>query len=126
MAVTLEQKGDFKKLTSWLERTKTVFKVSMLDKYGRAGVKALEEATPKDTGLTSKSWSYEIINKDGVATIEFHNDNVSEWANVAILIQYGHATRNGGYVQGIDYINPALAPIFNELAEKAWEEVKKT
>ncbi len=127
MAVELVQKGDYKKLTSWLEKCKGVFNMSIMDKYGKAGVKALEEATPKDTGTTAKSWRYVIVKEDGRYRIEFHNDNVvDEWANVAILIQYGHATKNGGYVQGIDYINPALTPVFNELANQAWEEVKRS
>ena len=98
----------------------------VLDKYGKAGVEALEKATPKDTGTTAKSWRYVIVKEEGRYRIEFHNDNISDWANVAILIQYGHGTRNGGYVEGIDYINPALAPVFNDLASQAWEEVKRT
>lgn len=123
--IAFSTKGDFSKLTNWFEKAKSVFNVSKLDKYGIRGVEALQNATPKDTGTTANSWRYEIVNNNGVATIEFHNDNIQNNVSVAILIQYGHGTRNGGYVQGIDYINPALEPIFAEIARDAWEEVKK-
>ena len=89
------------------------------------GVDALREATPKDTGKTSESWSYSIEMKDGTAKVIWSNSNVSDWANVAVLIQYGHATRNGGYVEGIDYINPAMSSIFEKMAQDIWKEVAK-
>lgn len=84
------------------------------------------EYTPKDTGLTAASWEYEIIEdkKAGLITLRFNNYNVvDDWCNIAIMLQYGHATRNGGWVEGIDYINPALEPIFKQIAEKAWMEI---
>ena len=96
------------------------------DKYGKMGVEALEKATPRKTGKTAQSWSYEINQNgsDGTTSIVWKNSNIADgWANVAVLIQYGHATRNGGYVQGIDYINPAMKPVFEEIAKKAYAEV---
>lgn len=123
--ITFRQKGDFSKLTRYLERLKEVVKIGDLDKYGREGVAALSSATPIDTGKTASSWYYEIENKNGSATISFYNSNVNKGENVAILIQYGHGLRGGGYVQGRDYINPAIQPIFDKIAENAWREVTK-
>ena len=95
-----------------------------MDKYGRQGVEALSSATPRDTGLTASSWSYEIIRKHNSARIIFKNSNVtSEGTPIAILIQYGHATKNGAWVEGIDYINPALKPVFEGMADNIWREV---
>ena len=122
---TFRQKGDFKTLTSYLMKTKEVFDISILDRYGDEGVAALSEATPKDTGLTAASWRYKIVQGKGAVTISFENTNFQNGVPIAIILQYGHATRNGGYVQGIDYINPALRPIFEKIAEAAWEEVKR-
>ena len=121
--ITFKQKGDFSKTTSWLERTKNVFHVGMLDKYGRAGVEALAAATPKDTGTTASSWYYEIKNENGRATITFLNSNIQDGVPIAVILQYGHATGNGGWVEGIDYINPAMRPIFEAIANDAWKEV---
>lgn len=123
--ITFRQKGDFSKLTRYLERLKEVVKIGDLDKYGREGVAALSSATPIDTGKTASSWYYEIENKNGSATISFYNSNVNKGQNIAILLQYGHGTRNGGYVQGRDYINPAIQPIFDKIAETAWKEVTR-
>lgn len=123
--ITFRQKGDFSKLTRYLERLKEVVKIGDLDKYGREGVAALSSATPIDTGKTASSWYYEIENKNGSATISFYNSNVNKGENIAILIQYGHGLRGGGYVQGRDYINPAIQPIFDKIAENAWREVTK-
>ena len=123
--ITFRQKGDFSKLTRYLERLKEVVKIGDLDKYGREGVAALSSATPIDTGKTASSWYYEIENKNGSATISFYNSNVNKGENIAILIQYGHGLRGGGYVQGRDYINPAIQPIFDKIAENAWKEVTK-
>lgn len=115
--------GDFRKLTKWFEKTKEVFHVGKLNKYGELGVRALRDATPVDTGLTAASWKYEITNKNGVAEIAFLNENIQDGQNIAILIQYGHGTGNGGYVVGRDYINPTIRPLFDEIAENAWKEV---
>ena len=123
--ISFRQKGDFKKLSGYLERVKEVFNIGILNQYGEEGVEALRSATPKDTGLTSESWSYKISRGNDSITISFDNSNFQNGVPIAIILQYGHATRFGGYVQGIDYINPALRPIFEKIAEKAWEEVKR-
>lgn len=123
--IKIRQKGDFKKLTSFLERSKEGLDIGVLDKYGRKGVAALSSATPVDTGLTASSWFYKIENKNGVAKIEFHNSNIQNGVPIAVILQYGHGTRNGGYVVGRDYINPAIQPVFDELAKNAWKEVAR-
>ena len=123
--ITFRQKGDFSKLTRYLERVKEVIKLGDLDKYGRVGVAALASATPVDTGLTASSWYYEISNKNGSAMISFHNSNIQNGVPIAIILQYGHGTRNGGWVEGRDYINPAIRPIFDRIADDAWKEVTK-
>lgn len=123
--INIRQKGDFKNLSSFLEKTKEKLNLGLLDKYGREGVAALQTATPKDTGKTSESWYYKIERKNGSVSLTFHNSNQNKGVPIAIILQYGHATGNGGYVEGVDYINPALRPIFNKIAEEAWKEVKK-
>lgn len=123
--INIRQKGDFKNLSSFLEKTKEKLNLGLLDKYGREGVAALQAATPKDTGKTSESWYYKIERKNGSVSLTFHNSNQNKGIPIAIILQYGHATGNGGYVEGVDYINPALRPIFNKIAEEAWKEVKK-
>ena len=123
--ITFRQKGDFSKLTRYLEKVKEVVKLGDLDKYGRAGVAALASATPVDTGLTASSWYYEISNKNGSAMISFHNSNIQNGVPIAIILQYGHGTRNGGWVEGRDYINSAIRPIFDRIADDAWKEVTK-
>lgn len=121
--ISFRQKGDFSKLTRFLERAKNAVKVGDLDKYGREGVAALSSATPVESGLTANSWYYEIENQNGSATISFYNSNVNKGVPIAIILQYGHGTRNGGWVQGKDYINPAIQPIFDKITEAAWKEV---
>lgn len=123
--ITFRHKGDFKKLTSFLERSKEKIGIGVLDKYGREGVAALASATPVESGITANSWHYEIENKNGVVAITFYNSNVQNGVPIAIILQYGHATRNGGWVQGRDYINPAIQPIFDKIANSAWEEVTR-
>lgn len=123
--ITFRQKGDFSKLTRYLEKVKSVVKLSDLDKYGKEGVAALASATPVDTGLTASSWSYEIKHKNGMVSISFKNSNIQNGVPIAIILQYGHGTRNGGWVQGRDYINPAIQPIFDKIANDAWREVTK-
>ncbi len=124
--ITFRQKGDFSKLTKFLERAKESAHLGDLDKYGRAGVAALASATPVDTGMTASSWYYEIANKNGVATISFCNSNIQNGVPIAIILQYGHGTGTGGWVQGRDYINPAIRPIFDQIANEAWREVTKS
>lgn len=123
MAISFKQKGDFKKLDTFFQRAKEVVKLSDLDKYGREGVVALQHATPKDTGRTAASWSYQITRKNDIITLEFYNSNIQNGIPIAILLQYGHATRNGGFVQGVDFINPSLKPIFERIADNAWKDV---
>ena len=123
--ISFRQKGDFSKLTRFLERAKESVKIGDLDKYGREGVAALSSATPIDSGKTANSWSYEITNQDGSVTITFNNSNIQNGVPIAIILQYGHGTRNGGWVQGRDYINPAIQPVFDEMVDKAWREVTK-
>lgn len=123
--ITFKQSGDFKKVTSYLERLKECVKIGDLNKFGEQGVAALSAATPVDTGETASSWYYEIKNQNGKATISFCNSNIENGVPIAIILQYGHGTRNGGYVEGMDYINPAIQPLFDQIAENAWREVTK-
>ena len=123
--ITFSSKGNFKKTFSFMERAKEVVHLGNLDTYGREGVAALAAATPIDTGKTASSWVYEIVREAGSASIVFSNTNVVNGENIAILLQYGHGTRNGGYVVGRDYINPAIQPIFDKMATDAWREVTK-
>ena len=123
--ISFRQKGDFSKLTRFLERAKNLVHLSDLDRYGREGVAALASATPVDTGKTAASWYYDIkINKES-ASITFNNSNIQNGVPIAIILQYGHGTRNGGWVEGRDYINPVIQPIFDKIAEGAWKEVTK-
>ena len=123
--IQIRQKGDFSKLTRYLEKTKNVFRVGDLDKYGRAGVSALASATPVDSGLTASSWYYEIEHTKDSVMIRFGNSNIQNGVPIAIILQYGHGTRNGGWVEGRDYINPAIQPIFDQIADSAWREVTR-
>lgn len=123
--ITFRQKGDFSNLSRFLERAKEVIKLGDLDKYGRAGVAALSSATPVDTGKTANSWTYEIVRQNGSVSIEFHNTNIQKGIPIAIILQTGHATGTGGWVEGRDYINPAIRPIFDKIAKEALEEVSK-
>lgn len=123
--ITFRHKGDFSKLTSFLEKAKETVNIGILDKYGREGVDALSSATPIESGVTAKSWYYKIENKKGSATITFYNSNIQNGVPIAIILQYGHGTRNGGWVEGRDYINPAIQPIFDKIANEAWREVTK-
>lgn len=123
--ISFRQKGDFSKLTHFLEKAKEAVRFGDLDKYGLEGVAALASATPIDSGQTANSWYYKIINKNGSATIAFYNSNIQNGVPIAIILQYGHGTRNGGWVQGRDYINPAIQPIFDKIVNDAWREVTK-
>ena len=123
--IKFRHKGDFSKLTSFLERAKEAVKVGDLDKFGQQGVNALASATPVDSGKTASSWYYTIEHKDGSTRINFHNSNIQKVVPIAIILQYGHGTRNGGWVEGRDYINPAIQPIFDKIVNDAWKEVNK-
>ena len=123
--ITFQQQGDFSKLTNYLERAREVVNLGFLDKYGREGVEALRSATPIDSSETANSWYYEIENSNGTATLSFLNSHVNKGVPIAIILQYGHGTRNGGWVEGRDYINPAIQPIFDKIVEEAWKEVTK-
>ncbi len=123
--IKFRQKGDFVRLTRYLEKVKKTVNLGDLDKYGRAGVAALASATPVDTGLTANSWYYKIVQKEGLVAITFCNSNIQNGVPIAIILQYGHGTNNGGWVQGRDYINPAIQPVFDKLTNDAWREVTK-
>jgi len=122
----IKQYGNFNKLNSFLEKSKEIFNIGILDKYGKRGVEALASATPKDTGETATKWSYRINRTKEAVSLSFYNSESEDGFPIAIMLQYGHGTRDGYWVEGIDYINPALRPIFTDLANEAWEEVKRS
>lgn len=124
--ITFRQKGDFNKLTRFFEKAKNAVKLGDLDRYGREGVAALASATPVDSGLTASSWYYQIKRTRESVSIEFCNSNIQNGVPIAIILQYGHGTGTGGWVEGRDYINPAVQPIFDQIAQKAWKEVVKS
>lgn len=121
--IRFKQKGDFSKTEKFLKKSFGRDYVSVLEKYAQQGVAALSTATPIDSGQTAVSWGYEIIQNNSTISIIWKNTNVNKGANIALMLQYGHGTRNGGYVSGRDYINPALQPIFDKMADAAWKEV---
>lgn len=123
--IKVRHKGDFSKLTKYLVKVNGAVKNADLDKFGKAGVAALASATPVDSGLTANCWYYEIERNNQGATISFHNSNIQNGVPIAIILQYGHGTGTGGWVEGRDYINPAIQPIFDELANEAWREVTR-
>lgn len=123
--ISFRQKGDFSKLSRYIEKAREAAKIGILDKYGREGVAALASATPVKTGKTASSWVYEIKRQNGSVSIIFKNTNIVNGVPIAIILQYGHGTGTGGWVEGRDYINPAIQPIFDEIANKAWREVTK-
>ena len=121
--IRFRHKGDFSKLTQFLERAKEAVHLGDLDRFGRAGVAALASATPVESGEKATSWYYEITNKNNTITISFHNSNIQNGVPIAIILQYGHGTGTGVWVHGRDYINPAIKPIFDQIANYAWKEV---
>ena len=124
--IKVKQKGNFKKTKRYFNRLLEIVRLSNLDQYGRRGVDALQAATPQRTGKTANSWRYEIIHEPDSDRIVWVNDNVTDRGlTVAILIQYGHGTRGGTYVQGIDFINPAMKPIFDDISEDIRKELSK-
>ena len=123
MKISFSSKGDFSKTIKFLNKVKNVKINNILSKYGEIGVNALSQATPKDSGVTSRSWNYKIeVNNDN-ASIVWYNTNVVKGVNIAVILQYGHGTRNGGWVEGRDYINPAMKPVFDKIADQVWKEV---
>ena len=123
--ISFRQKGDFSKLNRYFEQVREALKIGVLDKYGREGVAALSSATPVDSGETADSWYYEIKRQNGSVAIEFNNSNVNKGVPIAVILQYGHGTGTGGWVEGRDYINPAIQPIFDEIADNAWKEATR-
>lgn len=123
--ISFKSRGDFKKTEKFLKRSLGIDYKSILDKYGKLGVESLASHTPKDTGLLASSWRYYIEKKDGYYAIVWCNDDIENGENIALIVQYGHGTRSGTWVEGRDYINPSLRPIFDELAKAAWKEVTK-
>lgn len=121
--IRVKCKGKFKRADNWFKKLLKKDYMSILEKYAQQGVEALSAATPVDTGLAASSWSYEITeNKEGIV-ISWNNSDIEGYVNVAIILQYGHGTRNGGWVAGRDYINPALQPLFDKMAKAVWKEV---
>lgn len=127
IVIQMSEKGDFKKTFRFLKAMKEKKFLSNLDKYGERGVQLLSENTPRDTGLTASSWYYKIEDDGNTLKLTWYNSNIKkDYFNVALMLQYGHATKNGGWVEGIDYINPALKPLFDEMEKDIWEEVKSS
>lgn len=125
--ISVRQKGDLKETEKFLKKSFGRFQWrSTLEKYGRLGVESLSAATPLESGMTAASWEYKIIQNNNGYSIVWNNLNIVNGVNIAVILQYGHATKNGGWVEGIDYINPALKKIFKKLADEAWKEVSST
>ena len=126
MPITFKEYGDFSKTKKFFSRVRRLHNLGVLDKYGREGVVALSEATPVDTGKTAASWRYQITETDTYLKISWCNDNkTTTGIPIAILIYYGHATGNGGYVQGRNFIDPIMVPLFDKIADELWKEVTK-
>lgn len=121
--IVFRQKGNFKNTEAFLKRASKFNIDAILDRYGKEGVSALSAATPKDTGETANGWYYKVNKGKDIITMTWSNSHIVDGVPIAIILQYGHATRNGGYVEGRDYINPAIRPIFDRIANRAWEEV---
>lgn len=121
--IRLTSKGDFSNTFRFLKKMDNFQVTKILDKYGKMGVNALANATPLDSGKTAESWGYEISVKKEGATIHWTNTNQNNGVYIAVILQYGHGTGTGGYVRGVDYINPAIRPVFDKIVEEAWMEV---
>ena len=124
--IEFNQKGDFAKLTRYLEKVDKAAKMPDLDLFAKEAIDALYEATPKRTGLTAASWHYKIENSNGLIKVVFTNSNIQNGVCVALVLQYGHGTGWGGWVEGRDYINPALQPVVDRLINKLWKEVTES
>lgn len=122
--ITFTHKGDFSKTYDFLRRAKKISPTNLLQ-FGEEGVRALQAATPRDTGKTAESWYFQVVEKNGSISIQWLNSNIVDGVPIAVILQYGHGTRNGGYVEGRDYINPAIQPIFDKIADRAWKEVTR-
>lgn len=123
--IVVKHKGNFSKTEKFLRRATTMDYRSVLEKYAQEGVAALAAATPVESGLTASSWDYEIRVSRGSYSIAWTNSNINDGVPIAVILQYGHGTRNGGWVEGRDYINPAIQPIFDKIANELWREVTK-
>lgn len=123
MPVRFKHKGDFRKTENLFRNASNGIKMKRLEAYAQEGVEALASATPKDSGITAASWGYRIEQKNGEIAIVWTNSNVNKGVNIAVILQYGHGTGTGGYVEGVDYINPAIRPIFDKISENVWKEV---
>ena len=123
MRVNFEVSGGFTKTERFLNRMKRREYLNVLDEFGRDGVQALRNATPVDSGATAEAWAYEIKRTRNYTEIVWTNSNINDGVPIAVILQYGHGTGTGGYVQGRDYINPAIRPVFDKIAEKAWKVV---
>lgn len=126
MGISIKQKGNFANTKNFLRRIRFNKEIQILEKYGQKGIEALASATPIDTGLTASSWYYQVVRgTDNSISLQFCNSNVKGFVPIAIIIQYGHASRNGSWVEGQDYINPAIKPIFDQIADDVWKEVTR-
>lgn len=123
MKVTFRSKGDWSRTKRFLERCREVVRLGEFDKYGRIGVQALADNTPRLTGKTAESWEYHIERKGGAFSIVWTNSNINDGVQIAVILQYGHGTGTGGYVEGVDYIRPAIRPVFDKIADDLWKEV---
>lgn len=123
--ISFRHKGDFSKTSNYLKRLEQAVYMGVFEKYGREGVAALASATPYNSGITANSWYYKVTKTKGSISIGFFNSNIQNGVPIAIILQYGHGTGTGGWVQGRDYINPAIQPIFDKIATDAWGEVTK-
>lgn len=121
--ISFGQTGDFSKTFSFLNNINKNNITAVLEKYGQEGVDILSKNTPVDSGVTAASWYYKIETNKGKSTISWYNSNIVNGVSIAIILQYGHGTKNGGYVEGRDYINPAMKPLFDEMADQVWKEV---
>lgn len=121
--IIIEHKGDLSLTTKFLEKAPRIVDRFIFDRYGSMGVEALKSVTPVDSGTTADSWFYRVDKEGGVIKLVFSNSHVNKGVNIAIILQYGHGTGTGGWVEGRDYINPAIQPVFDQIAEDLWREV---
>ena len=123
--IRFKQKGSFKNVEQFMNRVLKKDYLNILDRYGQEGVRALSQNTPADSGKTADSWEYGIEEGSGMTTLYWTNTNENDGVNIAVLLIYGHGTQNGSYVQGIDFVSPVMAPIFERIAQESWKEVTR-